>query len=151
MIANFNVENVFVIVMKDRLHKFEKLSFSVLKKIIIIAMVTISIAIISFFQGIFLDVKDNSVIIVVLSMMAINYFNYKFYVKTRETSKFSRAYIILNSDEFKSIYVNNEELFDIIQSISNSIGKCECFNSILKYETIQILICAIITISLFFL
>lgn len=151
MIANFNVENVFVIIMKNKLHQFETLSFSVLKKVMMIAMISITIAIISFFQGIFLDVKDNSVLIIVLQMIMLNYFNYKLYIKTRYSSKFDRAYTILNSDEFKSIYVNNEELFEIIQTISNSIGKYECFNSILMCEYFQILICAIITISLFFL
>lgn len=150
MIANFNVENAYVIILKDKLYNFEALSFLVLKKIIITAMISIFIAVISFFQGIFLDTRDSGILIIFFQMIMIDYFNFKLYTKIRYASKFDRAYQILNSDEFESIYVNNEELFSVIQLISNSIGQYQCLMNIIKCEFIFIIICAIITLSLFF-
>lgn len=128
--TSFNFDNPMVIIMKKRLADVDRLVLDNMKRCIFHFLLTIVI-------GLFYIINHLSIDLCIMYftfMSIINYYNISKFIAIKKLSRFDDGISIIRGDYKNKIYVNNEEIMDIIQKANQAIGAYMAMKSVYHAE-----------------
>jgi hypothetical protein len=139
-IADFNRDNPFIIIIR-------KLEDELYKKTLVMTKCVILYSVITFILSVSMTIMSQNVVLFLLIIFTLisilhNAVYWKLIVSKGE---FSTVNKIIYGEEFSSTTVNNEKLFDMIQSMNIAKGELNSFKTKLIYDiTLWVLLALII-------
>jgi len=129
MMADFNKDNQFVIIMRNEQNILYTQSINMTKKFILSVILYITISIFSIITNIYW------LPICVLSILNIifNIFEWRIILTVSSLNKVNN---IIYSDEFSSTFVNNEDIFNLIRLMNDAKGRLSSYINKLTFDFI---------------
>lgn len=125
-IADFNKDNPFIVIIRKMENELYKEVMTLTKYMYVYTVITFILS-----CTITIITKDLSLVLFSIFSILYNIYVWRNVVSKSEFANINR---IIYGEEFSAILVNNEKLFDVIQSMNIAKGELHLFNDKMNYD-----------------